>query len=154
MGLLDLLFRNPEEDDESPYELKLRAAAGIGIAKIRCHADTWAYFLQEFERTSGQVPTSAFRPPANEDIVRETNGMITVPISGSSLAALLDRCCVIRARSWSSSSSGNYGSVDKAIASRVEAAISEALTHVVPASEAQGAELTIVLDDRPVAKTE
>ncbi|MFD5506840.1 hypothetical protein ACFWIB_03570 [Streptomyces sp. NPDC127051] len=152
MGLLDLLFRNPDEDDESPYEVKLRAAAGIGIAQIRCHADTWTYLLQEFEKTPDVRTTSVFRPAADEDIVREPNGMITVPISGSSLAALFDRCWGIRARPWSST--WNYSNLDKAIASRVESAISEALTHVVPANEAQGAELTIVLDDRPIAKTE
>lgn len=152
MGLLDLLFRHPDEDDELPFGVKLRAAAGIGIAQIRCHADTWTYFLREFDKTSDHRTTSVFRPPADEDIVREPNGMITLPISGSSLAALYDRCKDIRARPWSST--WNYNGLDRAIASRVESAISEALTHVVPASEAQGAELTIVLDDRPIAKTE
>ncbi|MEU4955019.1 hypothetical protein [Streptomyces lavendulae] len=149
---MDLLFRNPDEDNESPHDVKLRAAVGIGIARMRCHNDTWTYLLGEFEKTSDLRTTPVFRPPADDSVVRESNGMITVPMSGSSLAALFDRCRNIRVRPWSSS--WNYTSLDKAIASRVESAISEALTHVTPATEAHGVELTIVLDDRPVAKTD
>lgn len=71
--------------------------------------------------------------------------MILVRVSGTTLAAVLDRCHYVSLYS-------GHSDLDKAIAARVQRAILQTLEHVVPATEANGDEVTIVLDDRPVAK--
>lgn len=78
--------------------------------------------------------------------------MIVVPISGSSLAALLDRCFHIQIGAWKSS--WNYFTLDKAIAAHVSETITRALAHVTSVATADGNELTIVLDDRLVVQLE
>ncbi|WP_164270109.1 hypothetical protein [Streptomyces anulatus] len=154
MGLLDWLFSKPSEEPERPrpgYAAHLRTAAGIGTSQIRCHRDTWAYFVEEFEKTTSHRDSHIFRPAAEKDILHEANDMIMVSISGVSLAALLDRCFDIQFRSWTPS--WNYTMLDKAIAERVGKAITGALARVVPATEVDGNELVIVLDDRPVTQS-
>lgn len=74
--------------------------------------------------------------------------MVLVQVSGVTLAALLDRCTDILVYGT------NYSQLDKAIAGRVSQAIRQALDYVVPAAEAKGNEVTIVLDDRAVTKPE
>ncbi|MFJ3932644.1 hypothetical protein [Streptomyces sp. NPDC090029] len=155
MGLWDRFFHKPDPDEEPSgpsHAANLRAAVGIGTAQMRCHQDTWAYFVEEFEKSSTHRDSHVFRPAAEEVITREVGGMIVVPISGSSLAALLDRCFDIQFRNWSSS--WNYSVLDMAIAARVGEAITRALAHVTPAGEADGDELTIVLDDRLAGQPE
>ncbi|MFB7229624.1 hypothetical protein ACFCY9_18045 [Streptomyces fimicarius] len=110
------------------------------------------YFVEEFEKSSTHPDSHVFRPAAEEEITREVDGMIVVPISGSSLAALLDRCFDIQFRHWRSS--WNYSMLDKAIAARVGGAITHALAHVMSAAEADGDEFTIVLDDRLAVQPE
>lgn len=69
---------------------------------MRCHQDTWAYFVEESEKSSILRDSHVFRPAAEEEIAREVGGMVVVPISGSSLAEPLDRCIGIQLRNWSS----------------------------------------------------
>ncbi|MCU7705103.1 hypothetical protein ACGILS_02370 [Streptomyces albidoflavus] len=155
MGLLGW-FSSKHETEEEPsgpsHAENLRVAVGIGTARMRCHRDTWVYFVEEFEKSSTHRDSHVFRPAAEEEITREADGMIVVPISGSSLAALLDRCFDIQFESWRSS--WNYSTLDKAIAARVGGAITHALAHVTSAAEADGDEFTIVLDDRLAVQPE
>ncbi|MFD5475820.1 hypothetical protein [Streptomyces hawaiiensis] len=116
------------------------------------HQDTWAYFVEGVEKSATHRDLHVFRPAAEEEITREAGGMIVVPISGSSLAALLDRCFDIQFGAWRSS--WNYSTLDKAIAARVSEAITRALAHVTSVATADGNELTIVLDDRLVVQPE
>ncbi|MET9396025.1 hypothetical protein [Kitasatospora sp. NPDC002965] len=138
-------FRRNDEQMVDPlgwgdHRLNMVKAAGIGVATLRCHKDTWAYFVEKFTSTPRGRNDSTFRPPAAEDITDEGAGMITVPISGSTLAAVLDKCRELQ---------GPVGSdLDKAIGRRVEAAISQALRHVVPSGGDRSAAPAIVLDDR------
>ncbi|MFI6286701.1 hypothetical protein ACIBCM_18450 [Streptomyces sp. NPDC051018] len=153
MGLLDRFFSKPEEEPSGPSHAEnLRVAVGIGTARMRCHQDTWTYFVEEFEKSSAHRDSHVFRPAADEEITREVGGMIGDPISGSSLAALLDRCFDIQFGSWSSS--WNYSTLDQAIAARLGGAITRALAHVTSAAEADGSELMIVLDDRLAVQPE
>lgn len=147
MGLLDRFSSKPDEEPSGPSHAEnLRVAVGIGTTQMRCHQDTWVYFVEEFERSSAHPDSHVFRPAAEEEIARETDGMVVVPISGSSLAALLDRCLDIQFGHWRSS--WNYSTLDKAIAARGGEAITRALAHVTSAAEADGNEPTIVLGDR------
>ncbi|MFI7019313.1 hypothetical protein [Streptomyces sp. NPDC050164] len=155
MGLWDR-FAGKSDLDEEPsgpsHAENLRVAVGIGTAQMRCHQDTWAYFVEEFEKSATHRDSHVFRPAAEEEITCEADGMIVVRISGSSLAALLDRCFDIQFGAWRSS--WNYSTLDKAIAARVGEAITRALAHVTSVAEADGNELTIVLDDRLVVQPE
>lgn len=148
MGFWDRFRRTPDDDTRPTYADKLRAAAGNGIARIRCHQDTWDYFVDEFEKTKSNRGSHVFRT-RSEDIGHEDEGMILVRVSGTTLAALLDRSQHMAFQYGTS-----YSDLDKAIGARVSQGILRALDHVVPAAEANGSEVTIVLDDRPVPKPE
>ena len=144
MGFWERFRGTPEYDARPTYSDRLRAATGIGTAKIRCHRDTWDYFIDEFEKTKSRYDSHVFRTRP-EDVVDESNGMILVRVSGTTLAAVLDRCHYMLQYS-------GHSDLDKAIAARVERAILHTLEHVAPAAEAHDGEATVVLDDRPVAK--
>ncbi|MDH6711225.1 hypothetical protein P3T27_007978 [Kitasatospora sp. MAA19] len=157
MGVLDWFRR-----DNGKYEQHLRNtarkarqqqdlvnAAGVGLARLRCHKDTWAYLADAVagERHS-HGPGRVFRAPAAQDISNEGNGMIVVPLSGSSLAALLSFCRT------SQGVIGNWSPLEQAIGQRTEAAICAALERVEPADGDHSDSAVIVLDDQPApAKT-
>lgn len=143
MGFWERLRRSSDGNARPTYSDKLSAAAGIGTAKVRCHKDTWGYFIDEFDKTKSR-DSQVFRSRP-EDIVNEDDGMIAVRVSGTTLAAVLDRCHYMLLYS-------GHSDLDRAIAARVSRAILQALDHVVPATEANDEEVTVVLDDRPIAK--
>lgn len=68
-------------------------AAGVGAARIRCHNNTWSYLEEAVPRDEHPGGGDDLRPPAEEEIVTEKDGMVTVPLSGTSLAAVLSWCC-------------------------------------------------------------
>ncbi|MFJ1757347.1 hypothetical protein [Kitasatospora sp. NPDC088134] len=149
MGIMDLFRRKGLDEDFDPlgwdhHRMGMVKAAGIGVATLRCHRDTWAYFVDKFANKPMDRDAAAFRPPADEDITDEGEGMITVPLSGSTLAALLSKCRDLQFGAMASD-------LDKAIGRRVAAAIMQALRHVVPAEGDRSAAPAIVLDDRTAA---
>ncbi|PBC72373.1 hypothetical protein BX261_7246 [Streptomyces sp. 2321.6] len=131
---------------EAEHRTHLRKAAGIGRVDLRCHKDTWAHFVAEFEKTKHNHDSAAFRPPAEADIKDEGDGMLLVPLSGNTLAALLDRCRKM--------CSAHYSDLDTAIGGRVQTAITTALAKVEPKGDADDPAVIIVLDDRPKAVTD
>ncbi|WP_157862225.1 hypothetical protein [Wenjunlia vitaminophila] len=70
------------DDEEDDYERLLRSAAGVAVAEIVCHRDTWAFLV---ERTA---TNEHFRLPA--DIDERPDGTVTVRISGRSLTAAVE----------------------------------------------------------------
>jgi hypothetical protein len=123
-------------------------AAGVGVARIRCHPNTWAYLEENVPQDEDRGPGDAFRPPAQEEIVTEKDGMITVPLSGTSLAAVLSWCRT----AVSSTLRGPWSALDASIGRRVGAAISQALRNVIPSHGQDSPTAVIYLDDRIAAK--
>jgi hypothetical protein len=132
---------------EAEHRAYLEKAAGIGRVDLRCHRDTWTHFLDEFERTKNQRDSDAFRPPDPVNVKDEGDGMLLVPLSGNTLAALLERCRRMHAEF-------PYSALDKAIGRRVRSAIVQALAEVLPPRGRSGPVAVIVLDDRPAAAGE
>ncbi|WP_018569493.1 hypothetical protein [Streptomyces sp. PsTaAH-124] len=121
-------------------------AAGVGVVKVRCHATTWDY-LQEEAKThhKGGIRTrpEAFRPATGEEIVTGADGIVTVPLGGSSLAALFDWC--FEAQSVLKTD------LERGVSRRVGWAISEALENLA-AARGQGDPAAVIwLDDRIAA---
>jgi hypothetical protein len=130
-------------------------AAGLGVARIRCHRNTWAYLLENVPKDSETIVTghkreqgSAFRPPAQDEVTTEENAMVTVPLSGTTLAAVLSWCRNIQPNTLSSP----WTELDRSIGRRVGTAISQALDNVIPSNGANGPTAVIYLDDRVTAK--
>ncbi|MEU5810945.1 hypothetical protein [Streptomyces sp. NPDC047718] len=70
-------------------------AAGIGVLRVRCHTTTWDYLQEEAKahhKKGIRTRPEAFRPPTDDEIVTGADGIVTVPLGGSSLAALYDWC--------------------------------------------------------------
>ncbi|UKZ02957.1 hypothetical protein BOQ63_002175 (plasmid) [Streptomyces viridifaciens] len=68
--------------------------AGIGVARLGCHKDTWAYFTDALAKDSrSHGAGQAFRSPAAQDITDEGNGMVAVPLGqrAGGAAQLLSR---------------------------------------------------------------
>lgn len=126
-----------QRNKEAQHLQYLTAAAGVGSVQLRCHQDTWSYFLREFEKHSYNA--ASFRRPAEEAIVREDGGMIVVPLSGSTVAALLDRCNGMSRRTEP---------LDHAMGARVYEAIATVLRGIEPAGGQKGPLPPITLDDR------
>ncbi|MFG2919781.1 hypothetical protein ACGF0D_43840 [Kitasatospora sp. NPDC048298] len=131
-------------------------AAGVGVARVRCHRATWDYLAAQVpEHKKGgfsrpeDVEDNVFCLPANEDIVAETDGIVTVPPAGSSLASVLHFCANIQ--DWPYEPNRAYNELDKAIGRRVGAAISQALRHVVPSANGSGPTAVVYLDDKIAA---
>lgn len=74
--------------------------------------------------------------------------MITVPLAGTSLAAVLSWCRTATSHTLS----GPWSALDATIGRRVGAAISQALRNVVPSNGQDGPTAVIYLDDRITAK--
>lgn len=62
MGLWDR-FAGKSDLDQEPsgpsHAENLRAAVAIGTAQMRCHQDTWAYFVEGFEMSATGTHTSS-----------------------------------------------------------------------------------------------
>ncbi|MEV3999047.1 hypothetical protein ACFYPK_28200 [Streptomyces halstedii] len=72
-------------------------AAAIGVIRIRCHTTTWAYLQEEGKQRHKQQfrrHPEAFRPPTGDEITT-SDGVVTVPLGGSSLAAIPDWCFTV-----------------------------------------------------------
>ncbi|WP_324790396.1 hypothetical protein [Streptomyces sp. H51] len=74
--------------------------------------------------------------------------MVTVPLSGTTLAAVLSWCRNIQPDTLRSP----WTELDRSIGRRVGAAISQALDNVIPSNGANGPTAVIYLDDRVTAK--
>ncbi|CAM5639322.1 hypothetical protein STAFG_0054 [Streptomyces afghaniensis 772] len=125
------------------------------MARIRCHRNTWAYLLENVPKDSETVITghergqgSAFRPPAQDEVTAEDDAMVTVPLSGTTLAAVLSWCRNIQPNTLRSP----WTELDRSIGRRAGAAISQALDNVIPSNGADGPTAVIYLDDRVTAK--
>ncbi|MFI6881175.1 hypothetical protein ACIBL6_47795 [Streptomyces sp. NPDC050400] len=158
---LRALFRRklPYKDWPGSWERvasDMAKAAGVGVARVRCHRNTWDYLASQVpdHKDGGSTPTSVvdnvFRAPAEEDIISEAEGLVTVPLAGSTLAAVMHFCANIQ--DWPYVPNRAYNELDKAIGRRVGAAISEALQNVVPAAGASGPEAVVYLDDKITAE--
>ncbi|MGW3045589.1 hypothetical protein ACWC9T_37495 [Kitasatospora sp. NPDC001159] len=133
-------------------------AAGVGVARVRCHRNTWDYLAKQTpaHKEGGfsqpvDVVDNVFCPPADEDIVTEADGMVTVPLAGSTLASVLYFCANVQDRPYLPNHA--YNGLDKAIGRRVGAAISQALQNVVPSTDESGPTAVVYLDDKIATKT-
>lgn len=161
MGIKSLFKKKlPYEDWPKDYAYvasDMAKAAGVGVARVRCHRNTWDYLTKEVPRHKRGGPTipesvlnNVFRAPVEEDITAEADGLVTVPLSGSTLAAVLHFCSNIQ--DWPYRPNSAYNELDKAIGRRVGSAISQAMQNVVPATDASGATAVVYLDDKINAK--
>ncbi|GGY07797.1 hypothetical protein [Streptomyces minutiscleroticus] len=145
----ELSYDNWPKSHDS-YRSDMARAAGIGVARIRCHRTTWDYLLESVPRNfeeelySRKSAGAAFRPPSKEEITAEKDGMATVPLSGTALAAVLSWCRNIQSHTVSSP----WSTLDRSIGRRVGVAISQALDNVVPCRGQDGPTAMIYLDDR------
>ncbi|MFE0580205.1 hypothetical protein [Streptomyces sp. NPDC058874] len=161
MGIESLFKKKlPYEDWPKDWDYvasDMATAAGVGVARVRCHRNTWDYLAEQVPNHkkggSGspvEVKDNVFRAPDEQDITAEGDGLVTVPLSGSALAAVLHFCSNIQ--DWPYRPNHAYNELDKAIGRRVGAAISQALRNVVPSSDASGPTTVIYLDDKITAK--
>lgn len=158
MGFIAKLLGKPSYSDWPASYDRFRGdmakAAGVGVARIRCHRNTWAYLLENVPKDSETTFTgqreqgSAFRPPAQEEVIAEDDAMVTVPLSGTTLAAVLSWCRNIQPDTLRSP----WTELDRSIGRRVGAAISQALDNVIPSNGADGPSAVVYLDDRVTAK--
>ncbi|MFE0773344.1 polysaccharide deacetylase family protein [Streptomyces sp. NPDC058861] len=121
-------------------------AAGIGVIRIRCHTTTWDYLQEEtkqqHKRQIRRHP-EAFRPATGDEITTSAEGVVTVPLGGSSLAAILDWCFEVQGIL--------YTDLERGIGRRVGRAISGALENLA-AARGQGDPAAVIwLDDRIAA---
>jgi hypothetical protein len=150
MGLISELLRKqkpPYSDWPRSYDSfrsDMATAAGIGVARIRCHGNTWAYLQENVPQDPWRGSGTAFAPPSDDEIEAGDDGMVTVPISGTTAAAILSFCRSIQ-------STSSWGELDCAIGRRVGSAISRALENVIPSASAEGPTAVIYLDDQLAA---
>ncbi|MFB7590237.1 hypothetical protein [Streptomyces sp. NPDC056169] len=103
-------------------------ASGIGVMRVRCHATTWDYLQDEAKAHHGKsirTRPEAFRPATGAEIVTGADGIVTVPLGGASLAALVDRCFEAQ--------SVLHTKLEQGVGQRVGRAISEALENLATA---------------------
>ncbi len=159
LGLIDKLLGKPPYNDWPASYASFRGdmvkAAGLGVARVRCHRNTWAYLLDNVPKDNETSITGhargqngAFRPPAQDEVTTGKDAMVTVPLSGTALAAVLSWCRNIQPNTVSSP----WTELDRSIGRRVGAAISQALDNIVPSNGADGPTAVIYLDDRVTAK--
>ncbi|MFF3337863.1 hypothetical protein [Streptomyces flavidovirens] len=117
------------------------------MARVRCHRNTWAY-LEENVPKATVAPRTAFCAPTEEEITTEEDGMVTVALAGTSLAAVLHFCRDVHTHLMTAS----WTELDRAIARRVGSAISEAMNNVIPSNGEDGPTALIYLDDKITAK--
>ncbi|MGW4075967.1 hypothetical protein ACWELB_21060 [Streptomyces asiaticus] len=115
------------------HEVSLIKAAGIAEAYLICHADTWDFIVEEC--AVGQRSPHFHQPPADAIAVEE-GGMVTVPLSGRTVAAVLDQMN-------EHSLSGATPAVTQAVATAVREAILEML------EGDEGQRPFIIIDSRP-----
>ncbi|MEV0488059.1 hypothetical protein AB0I69_46625 [Streptomyces sp. NPDC050508] len=129
------------------FRSDMSKAAGIGVARIRCHRNTWVY-LEENVPWATVRPGTAFYPPTEDEVIPEKDGMVTVALSGTTLAAVLHFCHDIQIhllrKAWTD--------LDRAIGRRVGSAISQALLNATPSSDEDRPTTVIYLDDRIAEK--
>ncbi|MFE4263436.1 hypothetical protein [Streptomyces sp. NPDC056883] len=163
VGVIERMFGKGEPDPPysdwpvsyAAYQADLAVAAGIGVARVRCHGHTWAYLLENVAKDGERAYTtgpmkqgSAFRPPTEDEVSPDDDGMVTVPLSGITLAAVLSWCRNIQ----HSDIHSEWTATDRAIGRRVGAAVSQALGNVVPSDAGASATAVVYLDDRIAAK--
>ncbi|WP_074989922.1 hypothetical protein [Streptomyces misionensis] len=83
-----------------------------------------------------------------DEVTAEEGAMVTVPLSGTTLAAVLSWCRNIQPNTLRSP----WTELDRSIGRRVGAAIAQALVNVIPSNGADGPTAVIYLDDRLTAK--
>lgn len=68
----------------------------MGVIRIRCHTTTWDYPVAQARAHKAaktlETRPEAFRPATGEETDAGVDGIVTVPLGGSSLAALDDWC--------------------------------------------------------------
>ncbi|MFD5899633.1 hypothetical protein [Streptomyces sp. NPDC060366] len=160
MGIISSLLGGKDPYNNWPksydsYRSDMAKAAGVGVARVRCHRNTWAYLEESVPRDIESTiigpdrgPGTAFRPPAEDEISSDQDGMVTVPLSGTTLAAVLSWCRNVQPDPVNSP----WTAVDRSIARRVGSAISQALLNVVPSNGQDGPTAVIYLDDRITAR--
>ncbi|MEV0531569.1 hypothetical protein [Kitasatospora sp. NPDC050463] len=94
-------------------------------------------------------PGSAFYPPAEVEITSEEDGMVTVPLAGTSLAAVLRWC----REAQDTTSLTPWIELDSSIGRRVGAAIAEAMERLVPSVGSDEPTAVVYLDDRIAEKS-
>lgn len=156
MGTLLRKFQGPPlyrnwPTSETTYRADMATAAGVGAACVRCHRNTWAYLLENVPKDREEAftaprsqSTTTFRPPTEDEITSEKDGMVTVSLSGTTLGAVLSWCRNIQPDDIGS----RWTQLDRSIGRRVGAAISQALRNVIPSSGQDGPTVVIYLDDR------
>jgi hypothetical protein len=145
-----LLGKDPHDwpKNYASYRSDMTRAAGVGVARIRCHRHTWLYLEQNVPEEAKSGPGIAFCPPGEDEITTEPDGMVTVPLAGTALAATLYWC----REAQSSYATKPWTPLDSAIGKRVGAAISRALRNLVPSTGPDGPTAFVYLDDRIAAK--
>ncbi|MFJ6901908.1 hypothetical protein [Streptomyces hokutonensis] len=140
------LYNNWPRNHDS-FRSDMSKAAGIGVARIRCHRNTWFYLEENIPRSTGR-PGAGFSSPGEDEITAEKDGMVTVALSGTTLAAALYFCRYLQTYPVT----GAWTDLDRAIGRRVGSAISHALLNVTPSSDEDEPTTVIYLDDRIAAK--
>ncbi|MEU0630637.1 hypothetical protein [Streptomyces sp. NPDC005989] len=118
-------------------------AAGVGLSRVRCHHTTWTYLQEQVHHQHKlriRTQPQAFRPPTGDEITTGSDGIVTVPLGGSSLAAVLD---------WCHEMQGVLNQdLERAIGKRVGLAISQALDNLTPFDGQARSTTVIWLDDQ------
>ncbi|MER6499243.1 hypothetical protein ABT218_07590 [Streptomyces sp. NPDC001455] len=121
-------------------------AAGIGVIRVRCHTTTWDYLQEAVKQQHKQQirrHPGAFRPATGDEITTSADGVVTVPLGGSSLAAILDWCFEVQGIL--------YTELERGIGRRVGRAISEALGNLASTRGQGDPSAVIWLDDQIAA---
>lgn len=110
-------WRLADRRERDAHEALLIKAAGIGEASLICHTDTWWFIVQ---RCSTGERMEHFSPPGGDVTVADEDGKVTVPLSGRTLAAVLDQMS-------DDAEPGTTPTVEQAVATTVRDAITKAL---------------------------
>ncbi|MFE7112229.1 hypothetical protein ACFU98_38875 [Streptomyces sp. NPDC057575] len=122
---------------EVQHGVRLMKAAGVGLAELVCHRDTWEYF------TGLSTNQTHFRTPPNVDDIKD--GRVRVALSGRSLIALLIAL-------WNTRDKAEFLTADWALAAT---AYDRFATELDTVGRGTRHTVRITLDDgAPVAQTE
>lgn len=133
------LHRQVEEDAfnrKMQHGDDLQTAAGVATVDVICQQDLWDFIVEHTEKHS----SSDFRPPA-EGLIVQDEGMVTVPLSGRSLAAVLEAMYAIE-------TDESAPAVHQALATRFFIAAHSVLAGVGARSDRLIPVLPIRIDDR------
>ncbi|MFI1255288.1 hypothetical protein ACH4U6_16050 [Streptomyces netropsis] len=123
------------EERVKHYEF-LVTAASVAKIDLVCRDDLWAFT----EKQTRALQEEAFQPPSEDLIIRD-EGMVTVPLSGTNLAAVLEAMFHL-------DTAPDTSRVARAQAVQVYISITSVLGLVSPMSDRDNPLIPIVIDDR------